>query len=93
MLTACDSTPALTPSTSVGDSPSSAVAKYVASYVASVLFIALLYWALTEQGDGTRLIWYRLQARVAHRVALPISSWGFRAEAKYQETLNRNRTV
>jgi len=86
--------PELTPSTFAAASPSSAVAKYVTAYVASVLFIALLYWALTDDdADGTRLVWYRFQAWMAHRIALPISSWGFRAEAKYQETIRRNRTV
>ena len=75
-------------------SPSSAVAKYVTAYVVSVLFIALLWWALTDNDAvGTRLVWYRFQAWTAHRIALPISSYGFKAEAKYQETLRRNRTV
>lgn len=88
------SMPLSPPSTSVTDTISKEGHSRAVQYITAVFFIGLCYWVLTDRdGEGTRLLWYRFQSLMAHRIALPISSWGFKAEEKYQRTLDRNRTV
>lgn len=91
---ASPSTPPSLPLTSVTDTISREGHSRAVQYLTAVMFVALIYWVLTDRdGEGTRLLWYRFQSIAAHRIALPISSWGFKAEEKYQRTLDRNRTV
>lgn len=86
--------PLSSPSTSAADIPSSgAVSRYITGYVISVLFIAVLYWCVMDDSETRRLLWLRWQARVAHRLAFPISRYGFKCEDEYQQAIERRRTV